>query len=104
MGVAKEECEKCAAGHKDDESNVSSIGDIFVADDGEVLSKGNQRSNDGTHVEDTPEPSEVATFLLFKRVRKHDGSLSSPKKTSTNTEKSSSKDIETCNVGMKRNK
>lgn len=43
-------------------------------------------------------------LFIFSRVRHHDGTLGSPEKTSTNTEESSSEDVEATNRGVDRDK
>lgn len=53
-----------------------------------------QTAHTGANVEDTPEPSKVTTLLLFIGIGHHDGTLGTPQKTSTNTKKGTSKDIE----------
>ncbi len=54
-----------------------------------------QRSNNTTSVEDDPEERDVATLVLLRRVGHHNGTLSSPEKTSADTEESTGKDGET---------
>ena len=59
-----------------------------------------QTANDSSHVENCPEPGEVSSLGSFMGVGDHNGALGSPQQTSTNTEKSTSEDVETWNIGM----
>lgn len=53
-----------------------------------------QATNDSAHVEDHPEPRDVATLGLFRWVGHHDGSLSAPQETCAHTEPCSGKGSE----------
>lgn len=55
-------------------------------------------SDDGSHVEDSPEPSKVMTLLMFMRIRDHDGSLSGPKHCCAYTKKYACNDVESSDV------
>ena len=61
-----------------------------------------QTTKNSTHVEDGPEPSKVATLLVFQGIGEHDGALSSPEETSANTKECTGEDIESRNVSVKR--
>lgn len=50
-----------------------------------------QTANDSTHVEDHPEPRDVATLGSLRRVGHHDGSLGAPQQTSADTEQGTGK-------------
>lgn len=57
-----------------------------------------QSTNDTTQVENGPEPGKVSSLGSFVGIRQHNGSLSSPQQTGTNTEESAGKDTEACGV------
>lgn len=51
-----------------------------------------KRTDNGTHVENDPEPRDVSSFALLRRIRHHDRALSSPQKSGANTEKRTCED------------
>lgn len=57
-----------------------------------------QASNDSSHIENSPEPGEVATLVLLERIGDHDCALSSPEESSTETKPSTSEDVETLDI------
>ena len=57
-----------------------------------VDGKGNDGSQDSTHVENGPKVTNELAFLLFTRVGHHHGTLSSPEHTGANTENTTSGD------------
>ncbi len=59
-----------------------------------------QTANDSSHIENCPEPGEVSSLGSFMGVGDHNSALGSPQQTSTNTEKSTSEDVEAWNIGM----
>ena len=63
-----------------------------------------QTANDGPHVEDTPEPCEVSTLLTLSRIRDHEGALSGPQETGTNTEQGAREDAEAGDIEVHREK
>ena len=67
--------------HDNHESQVDASGDFRQSRFG-LDTEGNGGTDEGTHLEDTPEDGERSTLGSFLRVRHHDGSLSCPKKTS----------------------
>ena len=62
-----------------------------------------ETANNCAQVENRPKPGEVSSLLIFMGIGNHDGSLCSPQETSTDTQKSSSKNVETVDTFMNRN-
>lgn len=55
-------------------------------------------SDDGSQVEDSPEPSEVMTLLMFMGIRDHDSSLGGPKHSCAYTQEHACNDVESLDV------
>lgn len=100
VGIDEEKSQESAGNHEDDESNVSTVGDRGGHLDVDVLTEGNQTTETTTDVEDTPEPSPVATFLGFSWVGNHDDTLGSPQDTGANTEESAGENVEAGDMVM----
>lgn len=66
----------------------------------DIESETYQAANHCAHIEDTPEPRKIPSLLFLSRVGDHDGPLSGPQKTGTNTEPCPSEDIEAGNAGV----
>ncbi len=62
-----------------------------------------QATDHSSHIEDSPEPSKVATLLVFVWIRDHDSTLGSPQQTGANTQKCSREDIKAWYVLVDRN-
>jgi hypothetical protein len=66
----------------------------------EIRENSYQTANDSAHVENSPEPGEVSSLGGFMWVGDHNCTLGSPQQTSTNTEESTSEDVEATNIGV----
>jgi hypothetical protein len=64
----------------------------------EVPTQGNGCANNPTQIKDGPENANGFALLILSGIRKHEGSLSSPKQASTDAKYSPSCDDETSSV------
>lgn len=111
VGVDEENTEDETDEHENDEGGVGTVSDgtgspVDVLSEGDLaycqhsnqnypkIQKTHQRANDGTRVEDDPEPRDVAALHVLSGVRHHDRTLSRPQQTSADTQESTSKDSE----------
>jgi hypothetical protein len=79
---------------------------LFVVEHRDVrqggAGKSYQLANDGTHVENTPEPGKVVALLVLMGVGNHDGTLGSPEQTGADTEQGTGEDVEASNISVDR--
>lgn len=81
----KEESENESSNHQYEECNISAVIDASLSRI-PILSDGNDRSNNGTGVENSPKVADISPFLALGRIRHHDCSLGRPQERGTYSE------------------
>lgn len=93
-GIAEQKGESSADEHEHNEADVGPVVDRGGAYRIDILAERHQRPDDGSEIEDDPEPGYVPPLLVFGRIAHHDGSLGRPQQTGADTEERSRKDDE----------
>lgn len=92
--VADEESQTGTGKHEHNEGDVGTVVDAGGLLGVDVLAEGDQTTNASADVEDGPEPGPVAALFLLGGVGDHDDALGGPQETGTDTEESTSEDVE----------
>jgi len=77
MRRCQEEGKDKSTDHQYEKSNISPIIDILKSRV-PILPHGDSSSDDSSEIENGPEETNVATFLLFGGIRHHDSTLCGP--------------------------
>lgn len=102
LRITEQESQTSTKEHQNNEGNICSVGDSSSDFDVDISAESDlfqldvamtdsslhtyKTAHTGANVEDSPEPCEITTFLVFVGVRHHDSTLSRPKNARTRTQ------------------